>query len=333
MLEKIDLLKKIGIDQKEYDYDEDIIIEKIKEKLQQSNYDISEFIEKEDIYINSLYELLDEYLFFSVDGEDTILKVLNKNLEMAIVAVSYYPEWYTKLNKGIRANTDVILALGENMSKANDVWKISDAFEEALGMMDYSLFEDKESFTKILNINGRFFEFGSDELKNDRELLLIAIQNEFDSAEALDAASDELRNNREVVEEVLNISNQYIFSVGDELKKDPEFAIKMIKIMLNEYEWVFSLEDFDELFSNREFLIRYLDEIYTEDNLESLEFFSDEVKEKIREILELDKYEAELLNSEYELKESEAQILRLEEQNKLIDEIQFLLSDEREEKY
>lgn len=67
MLEKIDLLKKIGIDPKEYDYDKSKIIIKIEEMLHQMEYDISELLKNESINVNSLYELLDEYLFFTID--------------------------------------------------------------------------------------------------------------------------------------------------------------------------------------------------------------------------------------------------------------------------
>ena len=69
--------------------------------------------------------------------------------------------------------------------------------------------------------NGLTLEFASEELRNDKEIVLKAVQNR---GSALQYASDELKNDREIVLEAIKFDKEAIQYASEEMKNDPEIV-------------------------------------------------------------------------------------------------------------
>ena len=81
---------------------------------------------------------------------------------------------------------------------------------------------NKKEALKAVKQNGWALEFASDELKNDREVVLEAVKEKGSAGFALEYASEELKNDRKVVLEAIKEYGGALKYASDELKNDPE---------------------------------------------------------------------------------------------------------------
>lgn len=141
---------------------------------------------------------------------------------------------------------EVIFELFKTLSKANsvdftyeyDLWR---ALEKLSCFQDFEMCNDKEFMLNAVSICGGLLYFASDELKNDEEVVLAAIN----SPEGY-------------------YSIQY---AGDEIKHRSSFAQKMIPIVLHPYPFgdvdgestAGLLEEIPELSKNKQMILDYLD--------------------------------------------------------------------------
>ena len=95
--------------------------------------------------------------------------------------------------------------------------------------------KDKKFFAKIVkDIDGYFLMHASDEVKNDKTVVLDAVKS---CGSALEYASDELKSDRDVVLSAVNNNGCALKYASDELKNDKEvvlIAVKNIGIALND---------------------------------------------------------------------------------------------------
>jgi hypothetical protein len=82
-------------------------------------------------------------------------------------------------------------------------------------LMDYNF------IIEILNLNGMYLESLSEELKNNKEIVMVAINN---NADALLYASCDLRNNKEVVLSAVSISGHVLEYASKKMQDDKEIV-------------------------------------------------------------------------------------------------------------
>lgn len=301
----------------------------------------------------------------------------NKELAIYAISEEY-PYDYVYLNEEMKTDTDIILALSEGSSNLDTIdfnqMELGDDFLKVIDKVDKSLFEDKEKFLKILEITCLAFEYGSDELKNDEEVFFTALDTvvfrEYqDMIDILDqiirGAGEKIRNDRNIMNKVMEeydlICNKkyvkdnydcYARFAGDELKQNPEFILDTFEKYPNliafertkdsfqddKYYTIFDKEVLDKFFSDKEFLIKYLNGLASQEELDdqmiydlSMYFSEKEVK-KIQEIILLDKCKTETTSGESRLSSKETELKRLEREMKLIEELHNSLCNKKEER-
>ena len=278
----------------------------------------------------------------------------------------------------MKTDTDIILALSEGSSNLDTIdfnqMELGDDFLKVIDKVDKSLFEDKEKFLKILEITCLAFEYGSDELKNDEEVFFTALDTvvfrEYqDMIDILDqiirGAGEKIRNDRNIMNKVMEeydlICNKkyvkdnydcYARFAGDELKQNPEFILDTFEKYPNliafertkdsfqddKYYTIFDKEVLDKFFSDKEFLIKYLNGLASQEKLDDYMiydlpmYFSEEEVKKIQEIIFLDKCKTETTSGESGLSSKEAELKRLKRESKLIDDLHNLLCNKIEER-
>ena len=89
---------------------------------------------------------------------------------------------------------------------------------QILDYLDQDLFKDIEFVKKVLFENGMSLEFMTPEIQNDKELVIIALNNS--AGFALKFASEELRADREVVKEAVKQWKAPIKYASKELQEE-----------------------------------------------------------------------------------------------------------------
>ena len=92
---------------------------------------------------------------------------------------------------------------------------------------------DKNIVLAVMKKNGFLLEYTSDELKNDREVVIAAISNS--NGQALKYASEQLKNDREVIFTALKYSSDLLKHASDEIKNDREIIIAALQKNASEY--------------------------------------------------------------------------------------------------
>ena len=83
---------------------------------------------------------------------------------------------------------------------------------------DFVIF-NRNLMLELVKINTYALQFASDELKDDKEIVLASIKND---PSTIGAASERLQNDREVIIEAVKLDGLIIFDLKDELRKDKE---------------------------------------------------------------------------------------------------------------
>ena len=97
----------------------------------------------------------------------------------------------------------------------------------ALEILDAKFKNDREIVMAAVNNDGYALEYASDELKNDREIVLASVNKDGD---ALEFASDELKNDKEVVLAALAKYVSPFQFASEELKNDKNLIIQALQI-------------------------------------------------------------------------------------------------------
>ena len=322
------------------------------------------------IYDYSQYDLGDYYAA-GINPE-----ILNKNKKLAIYGISEeYPCDYVYLNEEMKTDNDIIMALCEGSSNLDTIdfneMELGYDFLEVIDKVDKSLFEDKEKFLKILDITCLAYEYGSDELKNDEGVFFTALETVVlrkypDMIDILDkiirGAGEKIRNDRNIMNKVmeeydLSRHKEYMYDcyaryAGDLLKQNPDFILDTFEKYPNliafertkdnlqddKYYTIFDKEVLDKFFSDKNFLIKYLNGLASQEEIDDdmiynlSMYFSEEEVKKIQEIIFLDKYQTEITSDESGLSSKEAELKRLERESKLIDELHNSLCNKKEER-
>ena len=92
---------------------------------------------------------------------------------------------------------------------------------------------NKNIVLAVMKKNGYLLEYTSDELKNDREVVITAISNS--NGQALQYASEQLKNDREVIFTALKYNSDLLKHASDELKNDREIIIAALQKNASEY--------------------------------------------------------------------------------------------------
>lgn len=159
----------------------------------------------------------------------------------------------------------------------------------SLENMPEEIKNDKESVLIAVKNNGANLQYASDELKNDKEVVLTAIKNQTPLPEAntedihsvIRFASDEIRNDKEIALEAVKTRGNAFIYLSNELKNDKEVAIAAIKENVNNFEigngYLLQYAS-DELKNDKEVV---MEAIYAHDN--SYAFASPEIQKEINE--------------------------------------------------
>jgi hypothetical protein len=101
--------------------------------------------------------------------------------------------------------------------------------------IDKELFNDKEFMKKLIKKKGSNLQYASDELRNDEELVKLAIIN--DSSSFMNFinfkyAGSKLKNDKEFVKNIIcnSQSGLITYYLDDELRNDKEIVFELIKI-------------------------------------------------------------------------------------------------------
>lgn len=253
----------------------------------------------EDMNKNELLKLLEEQpemlkKILASAPEEICIEILSENKDLAIRAISISPEWYLEFGDELSRDKDVVTALCKNIENCDDKSKLEGHFRGSIKSMeqeDYDkMFADRDFVFTLMDLNGVFFGNASEELRNDSELLLTALEKE-DEVVSLSYASDELRNDREIAEKAIDIHIYNYFNISANLKKDRDLCLKVLKLDPEILEFDV---DMDELFEDDDFLSDALTQ-----NPKLVEFLSydKDLQAKAEEMLKLEilpKKEAEL---------------------------------------
>ena len=83
---------------------------------------------------------------------------------------------------------------------------------------DFVIF-NRNLMMELVKINAYALQYASDELKDDKEIVLASIKND---PSTIGAASERLQNDKELIIEAVKIDGLIIFGLSDELRKDKE---------------------------------------------------------------------------------------------------------------
>ena len=138
-------------------------------------------------------------------------------------------------------------------------------FSYALEFASDELKNDKEVVLVVVSKYGHVFKFVSDELKNDKDVVLAAVSND---GAVLEYASDELKNDKEVVLAAVSKFSYALEFASDELKNDKEVVL----VVVSKYGHVFKFVS-DELKNDKEVVLAAVS-----NNGDVLKYASDELK-------------------------------------------------------
>lgn len=177
-----------------------------------------------------------------------------------VIDLQAHPEKYEKIKKEI-LDSSYRYPNGLDLSKLNKLFRA-----------------DRDIVLRAIRIKGgTFIADASKELRNDPEIVLEAVSNDWN---AISYASEELRNNREIVRRAMVQSGEALYKASEELRNDPEIVLQAIS-GVDEYNnnnahcFTYASE---ELRSNREFVLKAMKR-----NIDILEY----VPEKFRSDKEL----------------------------------------------
>lgn len=122
----------------------------------------------------------------------------------------------------------------KNPTEEEILAKLEETGGEILIGAPMELLSDREFMLKAVDECGFALEYASDELKNDEELVLIAIQGwdgvSVNYSYAIKEASEELRSNKEFMRKAIELTEGEAFcGATDELKNDKEFVLFAVR--------------------------------------------------------------------------------------------------------
>ena len=113
------------------------------------------------------------------------------------------------------------------------------------------IIEDREVLQELLNISGIYFKYASDKLKNDKEIVSLAIEK---SGEwILQYASNKIKSDSDFILDLVKNNHHFLHYADKLLKDDIKFMLEAIKINENSFDYVS-----DRLRYNRNFIINAL---------------------------------------------------------------------------
>lgn len=150
-------------------------------------------------------------------------KRLKSDRELVFFAISKNPDFYIHISDNLKKNKDIVVAI---LSKTRGVTS-----SVVLDAIPKQMFNDKDIVTILLQKNiGMGFQILSlipKQMFHDRNILDLALNL---SGEALNFAPDEIKNDPEVALKSISQSNYSFRYIGDKLKDDEEFMAKAMEI-------------------------------------------------------------------------------------------------------
>lgn len=122
--------------------------------------------------------------------------------------------FFQQLSERLKHNREFLITLIENCSGGEFVLKfVSEQFKN-----------DRELVLIAVKKYGKVLEFASDTLKNDKEIVFEAMKKYY----YFEFVSKELKNNKEFVLQVMDLNTFAFKYLSDELQNDKDFIIKMV---------------------------------------------------------------------------------------------------------
>jgi len=130
---------------------------------------------------------------------------------------------------------------------------------------------NKNEAIKLIKEGCYISEF-SDELCNNKELMLLALQN---NPHNIPLVSENLRNDENIVTEAVGFDKYYLKYASERLRNDKSFIKKMFFTCEDSMDIYYLFVYCKEVFSNKEFILELFDEGEDFDFLNTLDYLDD----------------------------------------------------------
>lgn len=207
--------------------------------------------------------------------EDEYLKLLepsDKNIIIDYIKNQKLAKYHTKLDTVHIENINVLAKYYNN-----DKEIILEAVKQVPLSLQYASDELKNDKNIIFNAlennlisrtNTDIFQYASDQIKNDKEFIIYLIQRNPSFCGIIRYTSDQIRNDRDVMSRLLNDKADWMEFAGEKIKNDKEFILNGIERRPSLIKYASN-----ELKSNKQFL---LDSI--KHNHQCFRYFNEELK-------------------------------------------------------
>jgi hypothetical protein len=199
-------------------------------------------------------EVILKTLALEEKGFSYVSKALKDDKEVALAAVFIDGTNFENLSDRLKDDDEIALAAAEG----NGTFLAEFGYEMRWGYLNDCFFEQLSErlkhnreflITLIKNCSGGEFvlKFVSEQFKNDRELVLIAVKK---YGKVLEYASDTLKNDKEIVFEAMK-KYYYFELVSEELKNNKEFVLQVMDLNTFDFKYLS-----DGLKNDKDFIIK-----------------------------------------------------------------------------
>ena len=182
---------------------------------------------------------------------DFVLEVF----ELNVLALQYASEEFRNdramVLQAVKLNGSILKNVSEELRNDRDIVLV--AIKNNIFALEFAsddLKKDKALVLEAIKLSSSAFQYASEDLKKDRGFVLEAVKLWGDS---LEHASWELKKDREVVLEAVKSDGSAIEFASEELHKDNEIVLRALNITIP-----FTIENLEEIWNDREFIIQVL---------------------------------------------------------------------------
>ena len=169
-------------------------------------------------------------------------KKLKNDRDLVIFAVSkngWVLRWLSNFNNDKEIvmlslkNNGLILNLVSDNLKDDEVvvyealthlLKFDSGYERMFPLISSRLKNNKEFILKVLKFDAKYYNFLSDDLKNDKEIFLTACENIPDSNSLISIMPEDFGNDRDLMIKLINLNHEFFNKTSTELQNDIEFC-------------------------------------------------------------------------------------------------------------
>jgi hypothetical protein len=142
-----------------------------------------------------------------------------------------YPQWFVNKQDVITLVTNNGMLLEKaSLELQEDIDVVSAAKTENIQALKYAskkLTSNDEFMTHCISVNPSALEFASDNLKNDKGIVLSAVRNPYSNA--LRYASDDLKNDKDIILVAVKANSMALEYASDDLKNNKDIVLAAVR--------------------------------------------------------------------------------------------------------